>query len=168
MKLLGTILSTLWLGSLLSLSAAASELTGFALERYPNAALIAHINNSGICFSDMASFARVKGQLPGSLQNPPIYATHQSWDLTGGLRIMPVGNRIQLDAHINSTFAGVINQSTLITQACVDGDQMAVTLASGQSQTIQVGDSSLTIKGYEFDLTDSSSYQSVVSQVPAH
>ena len=121
-----------------------------------------------ICFHDLTSYEAVRAQLPSLLQNPILYAVHQSWDLTGALRIIPNGNNIQLDAHINSTFAGVINQSDDITSACYSGNQLQVTLNNGASQSITIQNDSMVIKGYTFNITDAGTYQSVASKVPAN
>lgn len=161
------ILSGLCLAAVLTFGTSAAQANSFTFfddEGDPTTTATTSLDN--ICFHDVTSYDQVRSQLPGSLQNPPVYAVHQSWDLTGGIRILPQGNNIWLDAHIKSTFAGVINQTAIIVTACLNGDSLQVTLNNGKSQTIQVNDNSLTIKGYDFNLTDAGTYQKVVSAVP--
>ena len=162
-----SMLSGLFLACVLSAVASvaqANPLTFFDDDGDPTSTSSPSLNN--ICFHDVDSYDQVRGQLPGSLQNPPVYAVHQSWDLTGGIRILPQGNDIWLDAHIKSAFAGVINQTAIIVSACLNGNSLQVSLNNGKSQTITVNDNSLTIKGYDFNLTDAGTYQKVASSVP--
>jgi|GEM_PF-4512859 len=120
-----------------------------------------------ICFNDLNSYNAVKSKLPKALQSEPLYAIHESWDLTGAFRIVPVGNNIEIDAHIHSTFAGLINETAIVTKACLTDDQLEVDLNDGKSKTITVNATSLTIQGYDFDITTAAEYQKVASKVPA-
>lgn len=125
-------------------------------------------SQSDICFQDIPSYEAVKAQLPKTLQSYPLYAVNQSFELTGAFEIVANGTSLQIEAHVDPLIGDVINENAIITEACLEGTQLKVTLNTGESQTITVNKSSLTIEGYDFNITDLATYQKVAAKVPTN
>jgi hypothetical protein len=119
----------------------------------------------GICFSDVASWNAVKAQLPAQLQNDYLYASHNSWDLVGGIAIFPQGAQLALDGRVHQVVAGDIINSGFITQACVDGNSIKVALSNGKTESMTLGQDSVNVLGYTFEFTDYQTYLNTINLV---
>jgi hypothetical protein len=129
---------------------------------------VASASASEVCFKDIASYESVKSELPQALQSYPLYAVNQSFELTGAFEIVADRSYLQIQAHVDPIVGDVINQNDDITEACLSGDDLQVTLSSGETQTITVNSDSLTIEGHDFDITDQTTYEKVAADVPAN
>jgi hypothetical protein len=118
---------------------------------------------SNVCFSTVADWQKVRSELPSTMQTVPIYAIHQSWDMTGAAEIVVVGNTFQISGRIQDVFVGDITDSGTVAQACIQGTQMTVAFTTGQSQTIDLTPNGISVDGYEFDTTTQQTFQSVMS-----
>ena len=123
--------------------------------------------NKPICFTDMASFAKVRQSLPIAIQNPPIFAVHRDFFGDGALKIGPRGHWIQLDAHVHFPLILLVHKQSLISRACVFENHLQVTLATGESQDLTFINDSFVINGYRFKQTNEATYVATAARVPA-
>lgn len=121
-------------------------------------------NFQNICFHDYISYQQVRGKLPYALQNNPLYAVHQGWDFTGIFRIVPSNGRLLIQAKAASAVGGY-SVDAYIVSACLEGDEMQVSLDNGEDELISIQGNSLTIKGRDFRVTDAGTYQQVANQI---
>jgi len=126
--------------------------------------LVSFSARAEVCFHDVSSYEQVRATLPTVLKTYPLYIIHQSFELTGAFAILAKGNNIEIDIHANPVIGEAINKVALVNEACLSGNELTIHLNDNTSETLTVNNSSFTIEGFEFNITDLATYREVAGQ----
>ncbi|MEK7358450.1 MAG: hypothetical protein AAB250_18545 [Bdellovibrionota bacterium] len=130
------------------------------------AASLTNTAHAAVCFNDVPSWETVKDQLPEFMQDEAFYATHESSMMLGAFAVEQVEEIFRLEGHGRHVLAGTFHESDTVTEVCVEGAKIKVSLEGGGGDTITQVSGGLKIRGYKFKFTTKEAYEEVVDRVP--
>ena len=121
---------------------------------------------SPICFSDSASYNRVKAQLPPSMQGGKITLGAESSKLAAAVQIIP-GNDGLFHFHMayRHWLVGQGKDAGRIRQICVSGNVATVTLASGTQKQLKIQGNSFSYEGNVLSPVSSKQFSQLLSRI---
>jgi hypothetical protein len=112
-----------------------------------SAASIAYAAPAAVCFQDVRSWEAVKAQLPPFMQRNELYAVVQTRSMVGAMKIVQAGRTILMEAHGKHSLIGYIDTVDTLTQICVQGTKIKVSLAHNPSNTLEIVPNGLKTQG---------------------
>ena len=94
---------------------------------------------SPVCFTDVASYNKVKSQLPASMRNGAIFIGTKTDSLKATASIAPTSaGQFNFSMIYRHWLAGKVEDAGRIREICVSGQQVKITLATGTVKTLEV------------------------------
>lgn len=118
-----------------------------------------------ICVSSLSEHARHKSKLPNVLQELPTLLTVDSFFLTAGLKIRPVGEKLKLEGYVWQP-GDIYADDGYIRSACYENNVLKVTLDNGKTYEGKVNtDKAIEIKGFKFKQSTERQFANIVEKV---
>lgn len=118
-----------------------------------------------ICVSSVSEHQKQKDNLPAILQELPTLLTVDSFFLTAGLKIRPVGDKLKLEGYVWQP-GDIYADDGYIKSACYENMILKVTLDNGKTYEGKVGvDKAIEIKGFKFKQSTDRQFANIVEKV---
>lgn len=121
-----------------------------------------------ICFSDKASYEKVKASLPPSMRKGAVFLVYSAESgllKAAAAKIVPSGKGYVFQMAYDHKIVGTSQESGTIKQVCVNGDKVDVTLASGTKKQLIASGKGFSYQGFNLASTSSAKYTQVYQSI---